>query len=201
MPGHRKGNCRIGGTAVLAVVVFVSAGALLAAGQVAVTTYHYDNNRTGWNQHETVLTPANVAIPSFGLLQTDARRPGGRSAAGGAGRADYGWTISGPARCGLCGNGTQHGVRHRRSQRDSAVESEFRTAGAASVELQQQRAERRDQLDAGDRPEQQHVVRDDLYAAAWTSLLSSRARSGELKRQGRAAVGHGFKPADRWNDI
>src|ERR1035437_4040271 len=70
MPGHRKGNCRIGGTAVLAVLVFISAGALLAAGQVAVTTYHYDNNRTGWNQHETVLTPANVAIPSFGLLQT-----------------------------------------------------------------------------------------------------------------------------------
>ena len=70
MPGHRKGNCRIGGTAVLAVLVFISAGAQLAAGQVAVTTYHYDNNRTGWNQHETVLTPANVAIPSFGLLQT-----------------------------------------------------------------------------------------------------------------------------------
>src|ERR1019366_322808 len=70
MPGHRKGNCRIGGTAVLAVLVFISAGALLAAGQVAVPTYHYDNNRTGWNKHETVLTPANVGIPSFGWLRT-----------------------------------------------------------------------------------------------------------------------------------
>jgi hypothetical protein len=44
--------------------------ALLAAGQTAVTTYHYDNNRTGWNQNESVLTPANVGSPSFGLLQT-----------------------------------------------------------------------------------------------------------------------------------
>lgn len=70
MPGHRKGNYRVGGTAVLAVLVFISAGALLAAGQVAVPTYHYDNNRTGWNKHETVLTPANVGIPSFGWLRT-----------------------------------------------------------------------------------------------------------------------------------
>lgn len=38
------------------------------AGQVAVTTYHYNNNRTGWNQQETVLTPTNVASSSFGLL-------------------------------------------------------------------------------------------------------------------------------------
>ena len=41
--------------------------ATLAIGQ-AVTTYHVDNNRTGWNSHETVLTPANVASSSFGLL-------------------------------------------------------------------------------------------------------------------------------------
>ena len=40
---------------------------LFAAAQVSVTTYHYDNNRTGWNSQETVLTPANVAS-SFGLL-------------------------------------------------------------------------------------------------------------------------------------
>ncbi len=26
-----------------------------------ITTYHYDNGRTGWNCHETILTPANVA--------------------------------------------------------------------------------------------------------------------------------------------
>ena len=34
-----------------------------------VTTYHYDNYRTGWNQNETILTPANVNSSSFGLLQ------------------------------------------------------------------------------------------------------------------------------------
>lgn len=37
---------------------------------VDVLNYHYDNNRTGWNQSETDLTPASVASSSFGLLQT-----------------------------------------------------------------------------------------------------------------------------------
>ena len=134
MPSHRRGNYRIGGTAALAVLFFISAGALLAAGQVAVTTYHYDNNRTGWNKHETVLTPANVGTSSFGWLRTvvlddqvDAQPlvvPGVLITAG---------QFQGAARCGLCGDGTQHGVRNRRSQRDSAVEPESRTAGAASV--------------------------------------------------------------------
>jgi hypothetical protein len=36
----------------------------------AVTTYHYDNLRTGWNAHETVLTPANVQSSKFGLLHS-----------------------------------------------------------------------------------------------------------------------------------
>ncbi len=35
---------------------------------VDVTTYHYDNLRTGQNTHETTLTPANVNSTSFGLL-------------------------------------------------------------------------------------------------------------------------------------
>ncbi len=70
MLGHRKGYCRIGGTAVLGVLVLITAGAMPAVGQVAIITYHYDNNRTGWNQTETVLTPATVGSPSFGLLQT-----------------------------------------------------------------------------------------------------------------------------------
>jgi hypothetical protein len=34
----------------------------------AVATYHYDNQRTGWNGNETKLTPANVGSPSFGVL-------------------------------------------------------------------------------------------------------------------------------------
>jgi len=36
----------------------------------SVTTYHYDNYRTGWNPNETILTPTNVNGSSFGLLQT-----------------------------------------------------------------------------------------------------------------------------------
>src|SRR5271166_1468764 len=40
----------------------------LMSAQVAVTTYHYDNNRTGWNNQESTLTPANVATSAFGLL-------------------------------------------------------------------------------------------------------------------------------------
>lgn len=35
-----------------------------------VTTYHYDNPRTGWNASETTLRPANVASASFGSLHT-----------------------------------------------------------------------------------------------------------------------------------
>jgi hypothetical protein len=37
----------------------------IAHAQVAVLTYHYDNARTGWNSHETTLTPTNVASSSF----------------------------------------------------------------------------------------------------------------------------------------
>ena len=32
-----------------------------------VATYHYDNHRSGWNQNETTLTPANVGPTSFGV--------------------------------------------------------------------------------------------------------------------------------------
>ena len=52
--------------ALSALVLF---SASLAAAQTAITTYHVDNNRTGWNSHETVLTPANVGSSSFGLLK------------------------------------------------------------------------------------------------------------------------------------
>jgi hypothetical protein len=50
-------------------IVLINMSALLAVGQTAVTTYHYDNNRTGWNRNESQLTPTQVASPSFGLLQ------------------------------------------------------------------------------------------------------------------------------------
>jgi len=51
-------------------VILLHSGAAFAGGPESVTTYHYDNYRTGWNQNETTLTPANVASSLFGLLQT-----------------------------------------------------------------------------------------------------------------------------------
>ena len=48
---------------------FVANQAAPASATQAVTTYHYDNYRTGWNSQETTLTAAN--FPStFGILQT-----------------------------------------------------------------------------------------------------------------------------------
>jgi hypothetical protein len=35
---------------------------------INVITYHYDNFRTGWNQHETVLTTSNVVAGQFGQV-------------------------------------------------------------------------------------------------------------------------------------
>src|ERR1700683_3312367 len=44
------------------------ASSLVATAQVSVTTYHYDNHRTGWNQSETTLTVTAVQSSSFGVL-------------------------------------------------------------------------------------------------------------------------------------
>ena len=49
-------------------VLVLSVGILSA--QEIVTTYHYDNNRTGWNSKETKLTPTTVASASFGMLKS-----------------------------------------------------------------------------------------------------------------------------------
>ena len=54
---------------VILALCFLSFVASLSTAQTAITTYHVDNNRTGWNSHETVLTPANVGSSSFGLLK------------------------------------------------------------------------------------------------------------------------------------
>jgi len=54
----------------LALLLFVGAISTRGAGQRSVTTYHYDNYRTGWNSSESILNPANVNSKSFGLLQT-----------------------------------------------------------------------------------------------------------------------------------
>jgi hypothetical protein len=50
--------------------MFFLAGCVGAAqaASTAVLTHHYDIYRTGWNQTETTLTPANVGSPQFGLL-------------------------------------------------------------------------------------------------------------------------------------
>jgi len=51
------------------LVVISLAGANLVSSQ-SVTTYHYDNYRTGWNQNESILTQANVNSSNFGLLMS-----------------------------------------------------------------------------------------------------------------------------------
>jgi hypothetical protein len=39
-----------------------------AGGKVAVTTYHYDVLRSGWNNRETTLTAANISQSTFGIV-------------------------------------------------------------------------------------------------------------------------------------
>lgn len=70
MPGCRTRKCLTIGAAALALMIFIAANPLPVAGQTAVTTYHYDNYRTGWNRNESALTPATVNKSSFGLLQS-----------------------------------------------------------------------------------------------------------------------------------
>jgi outer membrane protein assembly factor BamB len=53
-----------------AAILVVSAAISITADAkpVDITTYHYDNFRTGWNSKEKTLTPANVASAKFGLI-------------------------------------------------------------------------------------------------------------------------------------
>jgi hypothetical protein len=59
-------------SAIICLAIFGAIAILTAAPagaqKLAVTTYHYDNQRTGWNQQETTLTPANVGSTSFGII-------------------------------------------------------------------------------------------------------------------------------------
>ena len=54
--------------AVLGCLVCVAA-AQGASAAIAVTTYHYDALRTGWNKSETVLTASSFPA-NFGVLRT-----------------------------------------------------------------------------------------------------------------------------------
>ena len=49
--------------------LFVASASAACNAQVAVTTYHYDNMRTGWNRSETNLT-ASKFPKKFGVIAT-----------------------------------------------------------------------------------------------------------------------------------
>jgi hypothetical protein len=57
-------------TATILLCFVLTSFARFANAQIAVTTYHYDSHRTGWNSNESVLTPGNVVKPSFGSQMT-----------------------------------------------------------------------------------------------------------------------------------
>lgn len=63
---HHPGVCCA--RRISAFILLTLAGSLLATAQVSITTYHYDNRRTGWNSAETALTPTAVFSKSFGVL-------------------------------------------------------------------------------------------------------------------------------------
>ena len=52
----------------LTLAVLCASHGVVAQSKTAVTTYHNDNLRTGWNHHETLLTPKAVSSSSFGQL-------------------------------------------------------------------------------------------------------------------------------------
>lgn len=54
----------------LGVLVCLVIPQVMVAQKTAITTFHYNSGRTGWNQSETILTPASVGSPSFGILHT-----------------------------------------------------------------------------------------------------------------------------------
>jgi hypothetical protein len=64
-------RARVGSVSLLFFIfLFMFAGKAIVQAQVAVTTWHYNNARTGANSKETVLTPVNVNSVQFGKLFT-----------------------------------------------------------------------------------------------------------------------------------
>src|SRR5215470_4687630 len=62
-PQRGRTSAKISSVFVVAVICLMAVPLLHA--QYAVTTYHYDNYRTGWNSNETALTAANVHSTTF----------------------------------------------------------------------------------------------------------------------------------------
>jgi len=67
MPNHSRNFFAPIPFALFALTLLIAS---VASSQTSITTYHVDNNRTGWNSHETTLTPANVGPTTFGLLKS-----------------------------------------------------------------------------------------------------------------------------------
>ena len=53
----------------ISLLALWAASAATASPSIPVTTYHYDNSRTGWNRNETVLS-ASTFPSTFGVIQT-----------------------------------------------------------------------------------------------------------------------------------
>jgi len=66
----RPVSCRASSRPVLRLAALAVVSAWSVTAQQTVSTYHYDNNRTGWNSHEQQLTPERVASSAFGRLLT-----------------------------------------------------------------------------------------------------------------------------------
>ena len=58
---------------IVAVCLVCTALTVSAVAQVSVTTSRNDNSRDGQNLNETVLTPQNVNVNSFGKIFLEAR--------------------------------------------------------------------------------------------------------------------------------
>src|ERR1039458_9728261 len=56
---------------VVCILFFLLAGVTVGGAQGPVTTWHYDNARSGANSSETTLTPQNVNSKEFGKLFTE----------------------------------------------------------------------------------------------------------------------------------
>jgi hypothetical protein len=56
---------RLSGACLLVIAVVLPASIGCQPAPQAVTTYHYDNSRTGWNSKETILNASNVASSQF----------------------------------------------------------------------------------------------------------------------------------------